>query len=722
MSLTGGTNTADYALTASQLNQQDVLSNAFSRTNFAVNIGLHPFKGFTFRTITHGIAGYQNLINGNRFNMLTAYNFIDFTWKDSTGHYPFKTNNSSNGYNTLSENQWHQQNHQSLEIFQDFDFNYKFPRFVELDVKYGLDYNGDDYNNYYQNQTSNLQYLKYNTYWGPSPQGSLEDEYTKYFNQNGLYSGFLRTDFQKDFHLDLPITTTTEAAYDYRKYSERQYFAQGIGLPAYPPPTISGATTKNSGDSYQTSVTYGFLINQTIDWGNLFGISGGVRSDYGSAFGAAYSAATFPRGTIYFRPSELMTAQQSWLKDWKLRAAYGAAGIQPNPYDRQITFSSPTLGNGVALALASQGTNDSLKLMKNYELEIGTDATFTLFEGSWLPRLVFSGSYWHRKSQDVYQNAQVAPSTGYATHLDNLSTVVSHGIDLSLDASVYNSRNISWDLSARWGYSRAITTKIAHGQDIVNFEFAVKQGQPVGLFYVMTPLHSVTQVGADGKTPIIPAAKQANYSLTSTGDVVLNSDNYVQYTPSNDLSIVGHAYPDFTSSLTNRFTFFKKLLVSFQFDWIYGNSIYNVTKQWLYRPTGGTGGQGGESRDLDKKLTIQGQTGSFVNYYNSLYDVGLPVSPFVENGSFIRLRDLSIGYDLTRYVLGSKAIKKLTITASGRNLLTFTKYSGLDPENTGAYDEQGNDLSHSRTGAFSGVDFFGTPNLRSYQFALNVGF
>jgi TonB-linked SusC/RagA family outer membrane protein len=722
ISMSGGSNTADYAVTASQLNQQDVLSNAFSRTNFAVNLGVHPFKGFTFRTITHGIAGYQNLLNGNRFNLLTAYNFIDFTWKDSTGHFPFKTNNSSGGYNTLSENEWHHQNHQSLEIFQDFDFNYKFPRFLELDVKYGLDYNNDDYTNYYQNQTANLQFVKFNTYWGPSPLGALTDETTRFFNQNGLYSAFFRTDFQKDFHSNLPINTTTEVAYDYRKYSERQFYAEGIALAAFPPFTISGATTKQAGDFYQESITYGVLVNQTIDWGNLFGISGGVRSDYGSAFGAAYKAATFPRGTIYFRPSELMTAQQTWLRDWKVRAAYGAAGIQPNPYDRQITFSEPTLGTGVALALASQNTNDSLKLATNYELEVGTDFTVSPLKGEWLSRLTFSGTYWHRESKDVYQNAQVAPSTGYSSRLDNLSTIVSHGVDLSLDASVYNGHNISWDISARWGYSRAVTTRIANGQDIVNFEFAVKQGQPLGLFYVSTPLHSITQVGADGKTPIIPAALQGNYTMTSTGVVVLKSDNYVQFTPSNDLSAIGHAYPDFTSSFTNRFTFFRKLSVSFQFDWVYGNSIYNVTRQWLYRPTGGTGGQGGESSELDKALYIGGQKGAFVNYYNSLYNVGLASSPFVENGSYIRLRDLSLGYDLSRYVAGSKAIKKLTIVASGRNLLTFTRYTGLDPENTGAFDENGNDLSRSRTGAFSGVDYFGTPNLRSYQFSLNVGF
>jgi hypothetical protein len=174
--------------------------------------------------------------------------------------------------------------------------------------------------------------------------------------------------------------------------------------------------------------------------------------------------------------------------------------------------------------------------------------------------------------------------------------------------------------------------------------------------------------------------------------------------------------------LINKVTLFKTLTVSFQFDWIHGNSIYNVTKQWEYTPAGGSGGSGSNSSDFDKPVTIAGKTGSFVNYYQSLYNLVLPSSPFIENGSYIRLRDVSLTYDLSRFVTGSRAIKRLTITASGRNLATFTKYSGLDPENTGAYDAQGDDLSKSRTGAFSGVDYFGTPNLRSYQFSLNLGF
>jgi TonB-linked SusC/RagA family outer membrane protein len=719
VSATGGTNSSDYAFTASQLNQGDVLSNQFSRTNISINVGLHPFKGFTFRTITQGIIGYNDLVGGSRFNMLTAYPFINFKWKDSTGAYPLKTNISSGGFNTLSNNEYETTNNQSLEVFQDFDLNYKFPRFFELDLKYGLDYANADQSNLYKNQSTILQA---GSFWGPSEDGALSDEFTRNFNQNGLYSGFFRTDFQKDFHSNLPIRTTTQAAYDYRKYDERQYYSQGIGLPIYPPFTISGATTKTAGDYYQTEITYGFLVNQTIDYANLVGVSGGVRSDYGSAFGAAYKAATFPRGTIYFRPSELMTDQQSWLPDWKVRAAYGAAGVQPFPYDRQLTLVPQSLGNGTSLSLPSQATNDSLALETNYELELGTDVTFKPYQGEWLDRAVFSGSYWHRETKNIYQNANVAPSTGYASRLDNLSTIVSHGVDLSLDATVYNGSNVTWNLTARWGYSRAVVTKIANGQPIINGGFAVIQGKQIGLFYVQTPLKSVTQLEPDGKTPYIAPANQGNYTIASTGYVTNTTTNMVMYTATNDLSVDGHAYPDFTSSLTNRVTLFKTFTVSFQFDWIHGNSIYDITKQWLYTPVGGSGGMGANSKDFDKPVTIAGKTGSFVNYYQSLYNLVNPSSPFVENGSYIRLRDLSLIYDLSRFVTGSHAIKRLTVTASGRNLLTFTKYSGLDPENTGAYGSQGNDLSTSRTGAFSGVDYFGTPNLRSYQFSLNVGF
>ena len=716
ISLSGGNANTDYNVTASLLNQQDVQSNSFTRSNIGLNLGIQPFKGFTFRNITQVIIGNNNLTNGDRFGVITSYPFIDFRWKDSTGHLPLKISNASNALNTLSENQYHNLNSSTLQIYQNFNFNYKFPRYVELDFKYGIDYNTIDGTSYYHNQSAALQP---SVHWGPDRLGDITNTYTRFFNVNAISSLFFRTDFENDFHLNIPIHTTTQIAYDYRDQAERQYFAEGTQLPPYSPVNISGAAVKNTGDFYSEQTTFGFLANQTIDYADLMGISVGVRSDYGSPFGAAYQAATFPRGTIYFRPSQLMK-DISWLSEWKLRAAYGKAGIQPSAYDRQVTFNQVTLGTGVSTSLASEVTTDSLKLLINKELEIGTDVVFTPFHGNWATRFALSATYWKRESDGIYQFANVAPSTGYSSRLDNLSTINSHGLDLSLDASMYNSPNVVWNMSVRWGFTKSILSKIAGGQDIVEGEFAAKQGQQLGLFSSQTPVHSLTQLQVDGKTPYISAANLPFYVIAN-GNAVDTRTNNVLLTAANDLSIVGHAYPDFNASLINTISLYKSLTISFQFDWTHGNDIYNETKQWLYRPAGGSGGYGGISSDLDKKITIGTRTGAFVNYDQSLYNVGAPSSVFVEDGSFIRLRDLSISYDLKKLVK-LNSIRRLSATISGRNLLTFTKYSGLDPENTGAFDTQGNDLSKTRSGAFTGVDYFGVPNLRSYQFSINVGF
>ena len=213
VSAIGGTNVADYAFTASQLTQGDVLSNQFSRSNLSFNIGFHPFKGFTFRTTTQGIVGYNDLLGGDRFNMLSAYPFVNFDAHDSTGRLPIKTNISSGGFNTLSDedNTIIQRTIRgSLEIFQDFDLNYKFPRFFELDAKYGLDYADTTSKDLYDNQS---QVSQPGTYWGPSEDGGLTQTFSREFDQNGLFSGFFRTDLPKRiFHSNsvFPIRTTTE--------------------------------------------------------------------------------------------------------------------------------------------------------------------------------------------------------------------------------------------------------------------------------------------------------------------------------------------------------------------------------------------------------------------------------------------------------------------------------------------------------------------------------
>jgi len=193
--------------------------------------------------------------------------------------------------------------------------------------------------------------------------------------------------------------------------------------------------------------------------------------------------------------------------------------------------------------------------------------------------------------------------------------------------------------------------------------------------------------------------------------VVNKSTKRVVLTDPNDQRVVGNAYPDFNMSFFNTVTFKQNLSLSFQFDWIQGNSIYNLTKQWMYRDR--------IQKDFDKEVTINGQTGSYVNFWNSLYNSVQRTGFFVEKGSFVRLRDVTLSYSIAN-PFKQKWVKNVVLVASGRNLLTFTNYSGLDPEATTAQDSQGNQTLG--TGSNIGVDYFGVPNLRSYQFGINLQF
>ncbi|MDP9080161.1 MAG: SusC/RagA family TonB-linked outer membrane protein [Bacteroidota bacterium] len=706
LNIRGGSEKADYAFSVSNLQQQDVFSNSFSRTNLSLNFGFNIAKGLTFRNSTQVIYTHENLLNGSRFNLVNSYPFINFDYVDpTTGLKTVKPSVDIDGNNSITERDYHSRYNNTPRILESANLNYKFPKFVELDYKYSMDYATSDGQDYYKNQTDSYQQIS----WGPI-NGQITDQFSNTRNEYAIASAFLRFDLKNDFHSSLPVKFTTQASYDFRKVDYRYYYAQGTGITPYPPVNVSGASTISAGDGsdYHT-LTYGFLVNQTIDWGNLVGISGGFRSDYSSVFGGQSKPFTFPRATVYFNPSELFSSK-ALVSNWKLRAAFGEAGVQPGTYDRQLTLSSALLGpSGPTIYNQTTARNAELQVQTTKELEIGSDLSLTPFNGSWLSQLTLSGSYWRRTSANDIQNAPVAPSTGFQSILNNLVSLKSNGVDLTLDAKTYKSENFTWDLGLRFATSKTIVTKVSGGIPFYEGAFAVTEGQPLGVLYGQTPLHNINQLKPDG-TRYIAAADVANYTLVN-GNVVDIRTNRALLTASNDLSNMGNTNPTFTSSMFNRFTIYKKLSVSVQFDWIHGNKIYNQTRQWLYRDR--------LSRDFDKPVTIAGKTGSFVNYYDSYYNALNPVSWFVEDGSFVRLRDATVSYDITSLV-NKKWLRSLIVSVSGRNLLTFTKYTGLDPETTSSLDNQGNAIGG--IGNFRGVDDYGQPNVRSYQFSLNVGF
>jgi len=649
----------------------------------------------------------EDLLSSNRFNLVNSLQWIDFTFQNPTnGQYVVKPSTLTDGNNPLAEREARSRYSKTPRLVQNFSLNYKFPKFLEFDVKYALDTRRWEQGDFYFNQIGRAQTV----FYGSVIEGSITKEYESSAVHYGNASAFFRTDFQNDFKIDLPIKTSTQFTYDARKFKSNYFYAQGVTLPAYPPFTLSSATTRTGGESFEESLVYGFLVNQTIEWGNLFGISGGFRSDYSSAFGGQSKPASFPRGTVFFNPSEFFT-NKNFLTNWKLRAAYGEAGVQPGIYDRQVTFSRGNFGeSGSTLYTRATANNPNLMIQKTTELEIGTDLTLTPLKGSWLSNVVLNGTYWKRKSNDVIQEAPAAPSSGATGLRDNLVSLQSNGFDISLDANVYKSNNFDWNFGFRFGKSVTEVTQVSNNVPLTNGVFYLSPGGNLGDLYMQRPLTSIDQLRPNG-TRYIPEASAAGYAVASNGYVVNLANYNVVLTGADDLAVVGNVNPDFSSSFINHFTIFKKLSVGIQFDWVKGGEIYNQTRQWMYRDR--------LHKDFDEPVTIAGQEGAFVAFYNSLYNTNTPLSHYVEDGSYVRLRDLSITYDLTS-VLKQNWLRSVSVTATGRNLATWTKYKGLDPEATAALTNQGGTISGF--GSFTGVDYYGAPNLKSFQFSLNIGF
>ena len=393
VNIAGGSEKSDYTFTFSRLDQQSVLNNKLTRMNLSANLGFDLFKGFTFRNTTQTIFQNENLLSGaynvtdrilfnpdvlflgtnnNRFELVNSFPWINFKSTYPGTDLTVVRPRDENQLNVLSEPDWHERNSKNTRIINNANLNYKFPKFVELDYKYGVEYWVSEFNDFYKNQEAAPQVDE--AFWGPSKKGSIRRDYAKSLYQNSLATLYFRTDFQKDFNINLPIKTTTQVSYDYRKLDYNSFYSQGLNLPQFPPYIISTAEQKVSGDGSFRYITFGWLVNQTIDFGNLFGVTAGLRSDYNSEFGDQQKPFNFGRGTGYFRLSELFKSDK--LTEFKIRGAYGEAGIPPHEfnglyYNRQSTLGTTTLGNSTALFLANTAGNPRVRCTSGEGIRAG---------------------------------------------------------------------------------------------------------------------------------------------------------------------------------------------------------------------------------------------------------------------------------------------------------------------------------------------------------------
>ncbi len=716
--MSGGKDKSDYAIGLSRLTQESIIDGQLERTNLTANFGFELFKNLKIRSINQLVYTENSTGNQNISSAMYTYPFANLAFKDADGNSTYKFGGAGvNNSNPYYFRQYRKYADKQTDIIPTLNVSYKFPKFLDLDYKYGININRDDYTRTDANQEDNASSAANNYFVGAGIKGTIRNFISRTTSQNSLLTANLKFDFDKDFGLKIPLLSTTTAAYDWRKrfltYTDLQY----TGLPKYPA-NANQAETKSVLDVYdETFITYGYFVNQRFDWGDFGGISAGVRSDYSSTFGDLKKPQTFPRGDAYVRLSsfKFWDGISSYIPEFKLRAAYGEAGIQPGTFDRIVTLSSQTADNGPLFYNPARVANPLLTVERSKETEIGLDMTMKPGKNNWLSNIAVSATYWMRKGSDIIWTIPLPISSGASEIRSNVLGLSSKGFQFSVDATVFHNKTINWNFLTVFGTSQTKTDYIVGTPDIPLVwssaaTYTLRPGERFGTIYGYKALTSLDQKNLSGNPYIDPALK-GNYEIVD-GRVVEKASKRVQFTP--DKYVLGNTNPKFNMSFTNTISYKDYLNLSFQFDWVAGAKQYNQTKEWMYSE--------GLHGDFDKPVTINGQTGNWTAYYRSFYDAiesNGTKDFFLENSSFVRLRNISLALDLAKLVK-IPFTNRLQLSVSARNLLTFTKYTGMDPE-ANQNTTGGGSTGTTQTSVQKGLDYWSFPNTKSIQVGINIG-
>lgn len=428
--------------------------------------------------------------------------------------------------------------------------------------------------------------------------------------------------------------------------------------------TPASGSTEWSLQSYLARVNYGF------DDRYLFTLT--VRADGSSRFGADNKWGTFPSGAFAWNVSnEKFLKGVEQINSLKLRLSAGLTGNQEiNPYQSiaRLSYYPYVFANTLVPGFAPNSfENPDLGWETTTQYNLGTD--ISLFNN----RISLTADVYYKKTEDLLLEVPIPYSSGLESAFQNLGSVENKGIELSLKTLNFVGE-FEWTSNLIYSANRNKVLSLGNGIDFfipVNPATTttpsgiVKVGEPLGSFY-MYKFDGLYQEGDD-----FSASPLANTKAGSQKFKDLNNDGKI--TQADDRTVVGNSEPLFLASLTNTFRYKNFDLVIF-INSSYGNKIFNRSAADYELGTGFTGAY---ATLLDRWTPTNTNT----RIHRAVEDPSAVLSDrYVEDGSYIRFKNISLGYTLPKKVAAFLSLTSARVYIAGQNLITFTDYSGYDPE------------------------------------------
>lgn len=434
-----------------------------------------------------------------------------------------------------------------------------------------------------------------------------------------------------------------------------------------------------TGSGIYKSIANNIAGMAVIDYKDKYIFDGLVRRDASSLFGKDVRWQTFYRLSGAWRITE--DFKIPGINEWKLRASYGVAGLRP-PFEAQYEVFA--LVNGVPGNMETLG-NSKLKPAFSKEVEIGTDIYF-------LDRFNFSVNYSIANNTDQILKVPVTPLSGAAFQWQNAGTIQTKVWEATFNADIINDRNWNWNVGLTFDKVKQTIKKLNCTPYMLNgTRFRIEEGIEFGVLYLDKFARSLDEVANQ-----VPAGRTVDelFAVNNQGFVVnRNQIGTINETPVKVKDDKGNIValptksmtPDFNLNLNTTLSF-KKITLYMLWGYQNGGSIYNHSVRYTTEPA--LFDQAGKPWNEVKAASYYSNGGQQVGLLGWDNDV------LVYDASFLKLRELSLSYDfkLPRFDF----IKNMRVSFIGRNLLTFTKYPGFDPEGVSADKSKGVDSNSFR--------------------------
>jgi TonB-linked SusC/RagA family outer membrane protein len=536
------------------------------------------------------------------------------------------------------------------------------------------------------------------------------------FFANGYASTANNVSFQYNTDINLTynknfgdFSSNTAVGYNYQ--NSRVDYTQSNGENIAPGfLSVNGSPNRQTTYSLSQYWIDGYYAQQTFGFKNQIFLTGAARVDNSSIFSESSRNQLYTKASMSWVISESsFWKNASMNKIWnsaKLRASFGEAGgvAAIGPYDRFNLISSNVYNGKNTLTPNTQLAFENVAPERTREFEFGADLSF--FNN----KLGLGLTYYNQKVFDLLVNKQLAASEGGTSRLDNVGEMQNKGFELSLNYNAVKTKNLDWDVYAVYSQNDNLITKLGSPTVAINTVSGAPvfliEGRPASVFY--GTFYARDDAGNTLKTPQgLEQTEKGSVTLYKSGEAI-PAGSYVEggflYTPKRDANgqptgvalrkIIGDPNPDFTLSIGTNLKY-KKISFGFLLDGVYGAEVFNADR----RTRQGVGIGDYSEKELKGELPR--------GYIHSIY---LNEEWRIDNGSFTKIREMSLGYQLPDNLI--KGVSDINFTIIGRNLYSFDSYDGYDPEtNAGGVSDR-----------LRGVDFGNVPIPRTIMFSLRGSF